>query len=540
MTTSTIRALLVAGAVMAVLPTASLAQGRGAAEVSLNRGIQAFMSEDYTAARRHFEAGLAVEPDFAAAHYFLGLTLLQSASQTTSSSARRALLERALAEFEQARLRDPQLILAYLDGAIAQTILGRFEEAESGFAQFLAERPDDPLPYLFLAVAHYRQARDQPDHLPRAVENLDQAEQALARSGRVDRSLEAHIKFYRGLVHIQRRDREAARQALEEAAQLDPDSEISRHSEDILDRLVERRPWELTLQLGFDYDTNVTIRGHHVRRLRGEDKGNDWRFGLGTAFTYRLLDTGDFVFGVGGNTFNTWHTEVDEFDVQNYGGNVYGAYSPPQADWLTLSLRYDWDYTFVANDSFLARHRITPQIDILETDWTSTTLFYQFDARNYHGQSADPRMNRDGHTHAFGVVQRFELFEMFDRPVTTDLSYRFENVDTDGSEFDGQNHIFAVGTAVPLPWDVTFDFLSEFEVGYYKHHSLFDWDRSRRRDFIHTLIFALTKDFTEQLSVRFQVNVANDDSNVRDGVFGGQEFFSYNRVTYGLSMIYQF
>ncbi|MCH8966946.1 MAG: hypothetical protein IID43_04655 [Planctomycetes bacterium] len=519
-------------------PTTAEAQNSGAAEVSLNRGIQSFMAEDYGAARRHFEATLALKPDFAAPHYFLGLTLLQSASSISSEPTRRAMLERALGEFEQARLRDPQMILTYLDASVAQTILGRFDEAESGFKMFLEQRPNDPLPYLFLAVAHYRQAQEDPSHLPSAIANLDKAEEALQRSAAPDRSLQAHVKFYRALVYLQQKDRDAARKALQDGYDLAPDSDIGRRSKEILDRLTERRPWELTLRLGFDYDTNVTLRGKQVRRAFNEAKGNDWRFGMSSAFTYRLLDTEEFLLGVGGNTFHTWHTEIDEFDVQNYGVNVYAAWMPPGVDWLTLSMRYDWDVTLVANDSFLNRHRITPQIDIQEAPWASMTLFYQFDWRDYHHQPLNQRLDRDGDIHAFGVIQRFELVEMYDRPLTLSFSYRFENVDADGNEFASDNHIFALGVGVPLPWDLTFDFLTEFEVDYYKHRSFFDFNRSKRRDFIHTLIFALTKQFNEQLSARFQVNVTNDDSNVRDR--SGQEFFSYNRVVYGLSVQYRF
>lgn len=523
---------------LVAMPARAQEQRSGAAEVSLNRGIQSFMAEDYEAARRHFEASLALDPEFAAPHYFLGLTLLQTASRTESRSARRVMLKRAVAEFEQSRLRDPQMLLPYLDAAIAQTILGRFEEAESGFQAFLAERPDDPMPYLFLAVAHYRQAREDPSHLPAAIDNLDQAEQALERSGRVDRSLEAHVQFYRGLVYLQQRNREAAREALQEGYELAPDSDIGLRSKEVLDQLVDRRPWELSLRLGFDYDTNVTLRGHHVQRQCNENTGADWRFGLSSAFTYRLVETDEFLLGVGGTTFNTWHAEIDDFDVQNYGANVYTAYTPPGADWLTLSVRYDWDYTLVRNQSFLARHRVTPQIDVREADWTGTTLFYQFDARNYYHQPCDRRLDRDGHTHAFGVVQRFELTELYERPLTLDLSYRFENVDTDGTEFASDNHIFALGVGVPLPWDLTFDFVSEFEVEYYKHRSLYDFDWSRRRDFIHTFVFGLSKQFNEHLSAQFLVNVTNDDSNIRDRT--GQEFFSYDRVTYGLSVLYRF
>lgn len=523
---------------MVVTTAAAQVKNRGGAEVSLNRGIQSFTAEDYETARRHFEASLARDPDFAAPHYFLGLTLLQSASETSSQSRKRALLERAVAEFGQARLRDPQMILPYLDAAIAQTILGRFEAAESGFQAFLKERPNDPLPYLFLAVAHYRQAKEDPAHLPQAMENLDKAEQALQRSGRVDRSLEAHTKFYRGLVYLQQRNREAAREALQEGYDLAPDSDIGLKSKEILDQLVGRRPWELSLRMGFDYDTNVTLRGNHVQRRINENTGADWRFGLGSAFTYRIVETDEFLLGVGGSTFNTWHAEIDDFDVQNYGANVYMAYTPADADWLTLSVRYDWDFTLVGNQSFLGRHRMTPQIDVRETDWTNTSLFYQFDVRNYYNQPSDRRLDRDGDTHVLGVIQRFEVAEMYDRPFTIDVSYRFENVDTRGTEFTSDNHVFSLGVGVPLPWDLTFDFVSEFEVQHYKQRSLFDFDRSRRRDFIYTFLFALTKQFNEHVSARFAVNTTNEDSNIRDQ--DRQEFFSFDRITYGLSVLYRF
>lgn len=529
---------VIVGAAWGALPEQARGQHRGGAEISLNRGIEAFMSEDYDGARRQFEAALALDPEFASAHYFMGLTLLQTAAQHRHEPGTPALLERALAEFEQARLRDPQMVLAHLDAAIAQTILGRFEDAESGFQKFLAERPDDPLPYLFLAVAHYRQAKDDPSFTPRAADNLDKAEQALARSGRTDRSLEAHIKFYRGLVFLLQKNRAAAKEALAQGYELAPDSEIGQQSKAILDKLVERRPWDLSIQVGFDYDTNVTLKGRRVKGRDDLNEGQDWRFGLGTAFSYRLIDEENFVFGFGLNTYDSWHTAVSEFNVQNYGANVFAAYVPAGIDWLTLSLRYDWDYTFVGNESFLARHRLTPQIDIREAEWTTTTFFYQFDARNYHGQSPDPWLDRDGDTHAVGVVQRFELAQLYERPVTLDLGYRFENVDADGGEFASRNDVFTVGVGVPLPWELTFDFLNEFELDRYKNPSIFDYNFDHRRDFIHTMIFALTKQFNEQLSARFQVDVTNADSNTRDRF--GQEFFEYDRVVYGLSLMYRF
>ena len=85
--------VLTAGVVgFSIVTPVAVAQRHGAAEVSLSRGIDAFVAEDYTAARRQFEAALALEPEFAAAHYFLGLTLLQTASQMPDRGPRGSFL----------------------------------------------------------------------------------------------------------------------------------------------------------------------------------------------------------------------------------------------------------------------------------------------------------------------------------------------------------------------------------------------------------------------------------------------------------------
>ncbi len=511
------------------------------AELEIARGLEALQDEDYRQALIHFEKATNLHSESASAHYFLGLTLLQAAAEAPSPRGRTTHLERALTEFDQSRLLDPRLGLATLDIGIAQSLLGRFEQAESGYRQYLTDHPDDPLPYLFLAVLYYRQAEEDRSLLPKVTESLDGAQAALDRSDRPDSSIEATIGLYRALV-LAESNPEAARKELQRSFELAPDSQAGRASKELLDNIdwaaaAARRPWDLTVQLGYAWDTNVILRGENIRTPSREGQ-EDGRFGMASAFTFRLVDTQDVVLGVGLNTFNSWHGDIKEFDVQTYGANIYTAYSPPQANWLTLGLRYDWDYSFVGRDSFLTRHRVTPQVDIQETDWTSTTLFYQLDVREYFNQPVDRRLDRDGLTHAFGAVQDFELFDLFNRPVTADLSYRYENTRTDGNQFDSRNHIFAFGVTVPLPEDFTFQFINEWEIARYKNSSIFDRDSSARRDVLYSFIFALTKRFDENLSLRFEVDVFNDDSNVSDRF--GQQFFSYDRVIYGLSLMYTF
>jgi hypothetical protein len=532
--------------IVAVAAKPLLAQNSGSAVVSLNKGLEAFKEAsttgDYRAARRHFEAAIRDQPDFAAAHYFLGLTFLQTASAASDPTERDQLLEWAVAEFERSRVDDPELVLAYLDAAIADIILGKFEQAESGLHRFIESRPDDPLPYLFLAVVHYREGRDGTSDFTKALENLDRAQAALDRATKKPAMTAAYIQFYRGAIYIKQRDPRRAADALQAVHELAPGTDVAEKAKDLLERVrrgeLARRNWDLALQLGLDWDSNVVLRGKRTSQMFRDNDDEDWRFGLGSAFAYRFVDRDDLVFGAGVNTFHSWHTDIDEFNVQTYGWSLFAGYTPAGADHISLGLRYDGDQSLLGNDLYLQRHRITPQLILRETDWTASTLFYQYDNRDYHFDLTDPRLDRDSDINAVGVVQDFELAQMFDRPLMASLGYRFENFSTDGSEFDSDNHVFTLGIDVPLPEDITFGFLTEWELQRYEHGSLFDAEGSKRRDNIHTLIFALTKRFNEQLSARLHMEFTKDDSNVKDSA--GRQFFSYDRAIYGISVLYQF
>ena len=121
---------------------------------------------------------------------------------------------------------------------------------------------------------------------------------------------------------------------------------------------------------------------------------------MSSDFTYRFVQTQKWLVGAGVTTFNSWHTDIDEFNVQDYGVNIYASYVPDELPWLTLGLRYDLDHALLGNQSFLVRHRATTQADIQEGDRMRTTVFYQFESRDYRTDTLDSRLDRDGITHA--------------------------------------------------------------------------------------------------------------------------------------------
>lgn len=520
----------------------SYAQNPATADSRLNQGIEAFAEERYPDAIRLFNDAIRADTELASAHYYLGLTNIQLAMKTSKAKQREMYAQRAKESLRRCIEVDPNLIIAQLELGRANEILELHETAEAELNSYIESRPDDPIPHLMLGLAYYRQARDDASKKPMAIAHFENARAALARSGEQDRTMHAFIKLYQTLLS---NDLDAAQKKLrlQEIEEGNPGTALARRARVERRRLDEevgsegRRRWDLSLRFGVDWDSNVVLRGRRTTLSTGKDD-EDWRFGTASDFTYRLVQDQKWLVGAGVTTFNSWHTDIDEFNVQDYGANIYASYAPDSLPWLALGLRYDVDNALLGNDSFLVRHRATAQADIQEGEKARTTVFYQFEFRDYRTAVVDARLDRDGITNAVGVVQRVDIVDLYDRPVTMDFSYRFESVGSDGTEFDAQNHVFRLGVSVPLPSDMTFGFSSDWELQKYRNPSLFDLDASKRRDLIHTMVFSLNKRFTEQLSARLQMVVTKDDSNVRD--LGGQEFFSYDRVVYGFSLNYQF
>ena len=109
---------------------------------------------------------------------------------------------------------------------------------------------------------------------------------------------------------------------------------------------------------------------------------------------------------------------------------------------------------------------------------------------------------------------------------------------TQGDDFDLNANILSAGLDVPLPWDLTFDLAAEWAWEDYSRPSSIDRHRRERDDFVQRYLFGLTKQINANLSIRAEVNLIFDDSNVLDS--RRQAPFSYDRAIWGLSVIYAF
>ena len=218
----------------------------------------------------------------------------------------------------------------------------------------------------------------------------------------------------------------------------------------------ELRPWDLTLRFGLNYDTNVPQLGRSIGIPREFGREEDVRFGSGFDFAYQLYADDRLEFGIGGGAFGSWHGALDVFDEQTYRSLAYVGYRA--TDWLEAGLRYEYDLSFLGRENYLSRHRVRPEVSILQNPWGRTAFFYEFEPRDFFEVTAvtsSGPFDRTGDTHAFGVSQTLRLGKLFMKDVVFEVGFRHEDVSTHGTEYDSRNEILTTALTFPLPWDLT-------------------------------------------------------------------------------------
>jgi hypothetical protein len=427
--------------------------------------------------------------------------------------------------------------------AIQSIRAARFEEAE-GLLRLLIEHTDrQDIAHLYLAIAVLRQEEAKP--WPSRA-RLREVERLCTRAVQLNDRLVA-ARLVRASVCLWLDEQVSARADLRRVA-----DDLSRAADqdyvtalvDDVTPLLERverecRPWDLSLHLGLDYDTNVPQIGRNVGIPRDFGRRKDLRFGSSFDFNYRPHISDHLELGLGGGVSSSWHADLDEFDEQGYRSHAYVRYRA--TDWLDLGLRYEYEFSLLGREDYLSRHRVTPYLSILEDFRGRTTVYYQFEPQRFFDVPAvvsSPPFDRSGDLHAVGLTQELTLGQLYAREVLFEVGYRYENVSTSGTEYDSRISVLSVGLTVPLSWDLTFFFAGEWAWEDYKRRSTLDRFRRRREDFVQMYLFGLSRQITENVVVQGQILWVDDDSNVITA--DRAAVFSYDRVVYGVSVLVRF
>ncbi len=545
------RPLLIA-CILSAVPLAAVAQEDEVQRtIRLNEGIEQLApGGDVAQAERTFQALVAapnVPPEQMRIYrYYLAIAQLRQRSYDQAA----ANLDQALRGLEPGTPEYKTFASAHLDRGLALLMSEQEDQAVRSLKEFVDRQPTDA-GRMLLGIAEYRT-----EHYDDAVGTLEPL------TGRDGSPYQSYALYYTGLAQAWVGQREDAKSSLRRLSRLEQlPTELGQQANTILQKLetveveeVSPFNWRFTLEAGNVYDTNVILLGNRTKPVQPVDNKDDYRFGLMADLNldYQPQEgpLEDWHFNIGATIYESWHPSIQEFNVQDYATTVYVGrklYDDETTfiNFAEIGLRYDYDYSLVGNNGFLSRNGLAAVGYLEEANGVARTYVEVGDQiRDYQEDLFSNAFDRDGNYWSATVVQELDVYEVPEawrysfapdapRYVTGRLGYRHDNNSTQGDEFDFDANTVSAGVDVPLPWNLEFDFSSEFEWQNYWQRSLIDYDRSGRDDFIQRYVFRLGRRFNEWFELYGEIAWTIDDSNVKSRL--GEEVFSYDRVIYGIT-----
>lgn len=300
------------------------------------------------------------------------------------------------------------------------------------------------------------------------------------------------------------------------------------------------RPWELQISAGVEWDSNTILLGSNVA-LPGDISGTeDWRFVVQPRGSYSFYRNQKLDLGIEGNGYFTWHDDLSDFNIASYQAGPYMNYR--LSDRLFASARYGFNYIEYGHEKYLTRHVVTPQLTLVYPNRGYTSLYYQFQDKEFYQTPAIPEFDRDGENHVIGVVQGITLPAWLGQEGQTsnlELSYRYDMQRTAGTDYEGDFHILGVTYYTPLPlWDLRGDIGVTVGFENYDNANSLDAGGDRRDDVEVVFTAGLTKELFTNATFRVDYTYTDRDSNIRTIV--NQRPFDYDRHQVGVRFIYTY
>ena len=139
--------------------------------------------------------------------------------------------------------------------------------------------------------------------------------------------------------------------------------------------------------MGYQYDDNVRLESLDEDIFA--DEGDYVTVGYFSG-KYNLINNPDYKTGLGYSHYQTWHDDLERYDLVGSTFNIYTKYSLHP---LTFGLSYIPSYYWLDSESFLMQHQIRPEMTWKVNEKLITRLSYSY-YRNNRFQDND----RDGHT----------------------------------------------------------------------------------------------------------------------------------------------
>jgi tetratricopeptide (TPR) repeat protein len=486
-------------------------------EIMFQDGLLAYNRGELAAAEKDFRQVVQGDPADAQAWYYLGLTQLDQgrAAESVKSFDQSLRLDTTRPEVRAAR-------------ATANIRARNYDAAHVD----LNELEGDPR---WKGMVEYLRGQEA-----YAKGDLKAAQQHFANARALGGTEGAPAEFYEGLTYLRMRElvraRSAFRQSALSGADIDPTlAAASRQLDTVLENQTRTvKPWSFNLSLGYEYDSNVI-------ELGGSTSAESIGISGEAANTLVIQPSGSYSFirnakidaGIEGTAYLNWHDSgLSDFDTQSYQAGPFVNYKVNDNLWF--SARYGFNYALLGLDPFLTRHLFTPQLTYLEKNFGYTSGYYQLILQDFNDDptGVSEPLDRDGYINALGVVQGINLPPLFAGadPANLELTYRYENQQTDGSDFDGNFNTLGATLYAPLPWwKMRADIGGALSGDWYSHGNSLDPDNDKRKDWEYALSAGLTKQINEILAIRADFTWTDHHSNV--------DVYDFDRYVAGIRLL---
>jgi len=345
-------------------------------------GIFAFEDGDFPAAEAAFKRALESDPGNPSTNHFLGKTYIKMNH-----------FKKAQTFIEAAWQADPDLPELAFDRAFLYYRLGDYAKAAGFFQEVLAENPDRVVAYFYCGVCFYRNRQ------------YGEADSYLVRAAEMSPDLKLKAFYYSGLCHYYRGQAAQALERMTYVKNHGDAKEIQDNATQWIEKIQAggkaKKPYEIALQLAFEYDENVPLEPEDQDELYSDE--DDVLMLVSASGVYNIVEQDTHKVGLGLSRYQTWHMALTEYNNSETAFRLYGQYLKAP---FTYGLELVPSIYQIDGDDYLLTTELKPEISYTVNPQVSLWLSYTFSNNDYRQSDYD---DRDGSSHTLFLNTVYKL-----------------------------------------------------------------------------------------------------------------------------------
>ncbi len=462
-------------------------------------GVFAYEDGDYEDAEKNFEKALALNPDNPFCNHYLGRTYLKTDRYPEARSC-----------FEKAWNRDPEIPGLTYDIAFLDYKMSNYSIAADRFRKVAKEEPSNVLASYYAGICLYNlgEYADAVGYFVHAAEKSP--------------TISTNGYYYAGICYQRMGD---IRQAEEKFAYVGAHADSGSLRENAAKWLSAVRkqektlkPYRIYLKIGRRHDDNVRLvpSDQNIEDDKGADKGD----GVTVAYfsgDYKFVDKDGFNAGAGYSHYQTWHDDLDQYDLT---GSIFNLYTHHRSHPFTFGFAYLPAYYWADSESYLRRHQFKP-----EMIWALSSNLVSRVSYSFYDDTYLQHDDRSGEMHEVFLDMFYSLPN-----VRGNLfgGFGWEKNDASGPDYDYGQIKTKLGISLYLPWHLNLKLTGKY---YDKQYENPDSSYGVKRDDGKTMgtVSLSRRLFYDGLDISAEFGYTKNDSNFND--------YDYEKKVTTLSLI---